>query len=188
MKALIFMLSLIALAACQSNSSGAAKEPDEAAIQTGVSEKFTPQKAVDQKELMFVLADRTISKGDTVCMDVSVRDFTNILSMQYSMNWDPKVLQFVKIDKLNLKDLSANSFGLNRTEQGKIGTAWFDYDVKSITLSDGTPLYQVCFRAVGEPGAQSQVYFSSDPVVIEIANAAEQLVGFAFKRATITIQ
>lgn len=187
MKALIFMLSLIALAACQSDS-GAVKETAETAIQTGVSEKFTPQKAVDQKELLFVLTDRSAPKGDTICMDISVRDFTNILSMQYSMNWDPKVLQFVKVDKLNLKDLSANSFGLNRTEQGKIGTAWFDYDVKSITLSDGTALYQVCFRAVGEPGTQSQVYFSSDPVVIEIANAAEQLVGFAFKRATITIQ
>ncbi|MBK7407742.1 MAG: hypothetical protein IPJ40_06460 [Saprospirales bacterium] len=108
--------------------------------------------------------------------------------MQYSMNWNPQVLKFLKLEKLNLKDLTSNNFGLNRTDQGKMGTSWFDYAVKGISLPDGTPIYQVCFVAVGKPGSKDQVFFSSEPVVIEISNSAEQLLGLAFKRATITIQ
>ncbi|MCB9283803.1 MAG: hypothetical protein H6563_07005 [Lewinellaceae bacterium] len=142
----------------------------------------------DKKELTFMLADQTVSKGDTVYIEVTVRDFTNILSMQYSFNWNPNVLKFIKLDKLNLKDLTINNFGLNRTEQGKIGTSWFDLAVKGISLPDGTPIYRVCFLAVGDPGSKDQVFFSSEPVVIEISNSAEQLLNLAFKRATITIQ
>jgi len=144
--------------------------------------------AADPGELMFVLEDRTVAKGDTVCLDVRVRNFNNILSMQYSMNWNPKTLRFLKLDKFNLKDLSGNNFGKNRTDQGKLGTSWFDLAVKSITLPDNTPIYQVCFVAIGEPGSADQVYFSSEPVIIEISNSAEQLLNLAFKRANISIQ
>lgn len=140
------------------------------------------------QEIMFVLADQTVSKGDTVCVDVAVRHFNSIVSMQYSMNWNPKTLKFLKLDQFNLKDLSGNNFGLNRTDQGKMATSWFDLAVKGITLPDNTPIYRVCFIAVGEPGTSDQVVFSSEPVVIEISNAAEQLLGLAFKRSTITIQ
>ena len=141
-----------------------------------------------KQELMFVLADQSVTKGDTVCVDIAVRHFNNILSMQYSMNWNPRALKFLKLEGLNLKDLSMNNFGMNRTDQGKMGTAWFDLAVKGITLPDNTPIYRVCFIAVGDAGTSDQIFFSSEPVVIEISNSAEELLGLAFKRANITIQ
>lgn len=175
-----FVLSWF-LTACSSGS-------DTAKINGTATGNTAAASPSDKKELMFVLADQTVSKGDTVYMDVAVRDFTNILSMQYSFNWNPNILKFIKLDNINLKDLTINNFGLNRTEQGKIGTSWFDLAVKGISLPDGTAIYRVCFLAVGDPGSKDQVFFSSEPVVIEISNSAEQLLGLAFKRATITIQ
>ncbi len=162
-----------------SGSSAAANQSSQPATETAASGK---------QELMFVLADQTVSKGDTLCVDVQVRDFTNILSMQYSMNWDPKALKFLQIGGFNLKDLSQNNFGLNRTAQGSMGTSWFDYAVQGISIPDGAVIYKVCYQAVGEPGTKTEVVFSNEPVIIEISNSAEQLLGLAFKRANITIQ
>lgn len=165
-----------------SGSSAAAQQA------TNTAQPTTETTPGGKQELMFVLADQTVAKGDTLCVDVQVRDFTNILSMQYSMNWDPKVLQFLRLDGFNLKDLSPNNFGLNRTAQGSMGTSWFDYAVQGITIPDGTAIYKVCYQAIGEPGAKTQVVFSNEPVIIEISNSAEQLLGLAFKRANINIQ
>lgn len=178
----LIFLSLLPLfsGACNSNSETAEKAADAGAT--------VPVNSSNTQEIRFVIADQTVSKGDTICLDIAVRDFNNILSMQYSMNWNPKALKFLKVDGLKLKDLSLNNFGLNRTDQGKMGTAWFDLAVQGITLPDNTPIYKVCFAAIGEPGTSDQVFFSSEPVVIEISNSAEQLLGLAFKRATITIQ
>jgi hypothetical protein len=171
--------------ACKADSGGSAA----ASQQTANASQPTAETAASGKqELMFVLADQTVTKGDTLCVDVQVRDFTNILSMQYSMNWDTKVLKFLQLGGFNLKDLSQNNFGLNRTAQGSMGASWFDYAVQGISIPDGTVIYKVCYQAVGEPGAKTEVVFSNEPVIIEISNSAEQLLGLAFKRANITIQ
>lgn len=176
---LLFLLPLFS-GACNSNPEAAEKSADAALA--------APADPSNPQEIRFVIADQTVSKGDTLCLDIAVRDFSNVLSMQYSMNWNSKSLKFLKLGGLNLKDLSLNNFGLNRTDQGKMGTAWFDLSLKGITLADNTPIYHVCFLAIGESGTSDQIYFSSEPVVIEISNSAEQLLGLAFKRATITIQ
>lgn len=177
----ILLLIPLFFTACKS-------DPGQTANNSGANAAATAQNTSSKQELMFVLSDQTVSKGDTVCVEVTVRDFTNILSMQYSMNWDPKVLSFLRVDGFKLKDLSVNNFGLNRTDQGKMGTSWFDYAVQGISIPDGSAIYRVCFIATGDPGASSQVIFSSEPVIIEVSNSAEQLLSLAFKRANITIQ
>lgn len=184
-KYLLLLITALLLPSCKADSGGNTGTSPQAA---SASQPVAGTPASGKQELMFVLADQTVAKGDTLCLDVQVRDFTNILSMQYSMNWDPKVLKFLRIDGFNLKDLSQNNFGLNRTAQGSMGTSWFDYAVQGISIPDGTAIYRVCFQVAGEPGATTQVVFSNEPVIIEISNSAEQLLGLAFKRANITIQ
>lgn len=181
----LFLLLTLFFPACKADSGGSAAESRQAA---NAAQSAADAPAGGKQELLFVLADQTAAKGDTLCLDVQVRDFTNIMSMQYSMNWDPKILKFLRLDGFNLKDLSQNNFGFNRTAQGSIGTSWFDYAVQGITIPDGAVIYKVCYQAVGEPGTKTEVIFSNEPVIIEISNSAEQLLGLAFKRANITIQ
>ncbi|MFZ2897586.1 MAG: cohesin domain-containing protein [Saprospiraceae bacterium] len=184
-KYLLPLILTLFFPACKADSGGSAAAGQQAANTAQPAAEAPPS---GKQELMFVLADQTVSKGDTLCVDVQVRDFTNILSMQYSMNWDPKVLKFLQLGGINLKDLSQNNFGLNRTAQGSIGTSWFDYAVQGISIPDGTVIYKVCYQAVGEAGTKTEVVFSNEPVIIEISNSAEQLLGLAFKRANINIQ
>jgi len=81
-------------------------------------------------------------KGDLIFVDVNVTDFEKIVSMQYSMNWDSKVLQFEKVQNFKMSGLSGENFGLKeaRNEKSKIR-----FSSKPIVIevmkADGTPVY-----------------------------------------------
>ncbi|MEM1121472.1 MAG: cohesin domain-containing protein, partial [Bacteroidota bacterium] len=95
-------------------------------------------------------SDEVGRKGDLIYVDVNISDFEKIVSMQYSMNWDPTVLQFEKIQNTNLKDLSNENFGLKEVAKGNLLMAWYDQSVQGVTLPDGTNIYQVVFRVIGD--------------------------------------
>lgn len=110
-------------------------------------------------------------KGDLIFVDVSVSDFNKIVSMQYSMNWDPNILQFEKIQQFNLKDLGKENFGLKEVKQGNLLLAWYDQSVQGINLPNGTNIYQVVFRVIGDSTEKSKIRFSGKPLITEIMQA-----------------
>jgi len=115
--------------------------------------------------------------GNQVCVDVFVDGFEDILSFQYSMNFDETVLAFDEIiDPGNVPDLN---FGTNDIDNGNIVVLWFDEeDAQGETFSDGTLLYQVCFNTIGNFGDSGSIGFSSNPTIIEVTNGDEESVCF----------
>jgi hypothetical protein len=116
-------------------------------------------------------SDEVGRKGDLIFVDVNVSDFNKVVSMQYSMNWDPKILQFEKVQSFKLKDLSKENFGLKETQDGNLLMAWYDQSVQGVNLPSGTVIYQVVFRVIGDNAAKSKIKFSGKPLVTEIMKA-----------------
>ena len=182
MRGFLFFLCLSGLLLACQNSAPASEQGAE----TGVTTANQPPQNPNQ-ELRIVLGDQTVQNGQQVCVEVEVHQFQQIMSMQYTLHWDPAVLRFDEVKGMNLKDLSANNFGTNAADQGRLTFSWFDQDLKSISLPDGSKIYQVCFTAVGQSGSQSPLYIDGNPVVIEISNAAGEVIGFAARRARVSI-
>jgi len=109
--------------------------------------------------------------GETVCVPVTVNDFNGIASLQFSMQWDPAVLQFNEVTNFNLPDLNAGSFNSTQTASGQIAMAWFDDAAQGITLADGTVLFELCFTVLGVDGTSSSIVFTDTPTQREAANA-----------------
>jgi len=116
--------------------------------------------------------DATARKGEEVCVAVTVKGFQNILTMQYTMNWDPKVLKFKEIKNFGLKGLDDRNFGFQIKDKGLLTYSWYDQALKGVTMDDGFQLYELCFEAVGDPGSETTIGFSSTPTVIEISNSS----------------
>lgn len=114
---------------------------------------------------------KEVSKGEEVCVPIKARGFNEIVSMQYTLQWDPGVLKFKGVRNFGLPGLSDQNFGMHITDKGKLTHAWFDLNVKGITLPAEKPLYEVCFEAVGDSGSKTTLQFVEDPTVIEIANS-----------------
>ena len=120
--------------------------------------------------LTLTASNKTAQKGAEVCLDISSKDFQQIVSMQYTMKWNPKVIKYKSVKGFGLPGMSANSFGAQDAANGKLTFSWFDFNVRGITVADGTALYQVCFDAIGESGTKGYFQFTNSPTVIEIAN------------------
>ena len=135
-------------------------------------------------DLTLSFSDASVREGESICLPVTVNGFTGIEGMQYSINWDPTVLQYDTVRSLNLDGLSVASF--NNSGAGDLRLLWQDPNAQGITLVDGTSIYEVCFVAVGASGTSTNVGFSGNPLQIEIVGAG-RTVNFNSQSATISV-
>ncbi len=133
-------------------------------------------------------SDESGQRGDLITVDVNIGDFKKVVSMQYSMNWDPKILQFEKVQSFQLKDLTSENFGSAEASEGNLLLAWYDPSVQGVNLPTGTVIYQVVFRVVGENTNKSRIRFSGKPLLIEIMQADGTPLPFNNSNGSFTFQ
>jgi gliding motility-associated-like protein len=107
--------------------------------------------------------------------------------MQFSMNYDPTLLEFDRVDNLNLSGLTESLFGTpaGGGTVGNITLSWFDNNLTGITLPDGSQIFDVCFTALAD--GSSYVVFSDTPTFVEISDAAGEIVPFDSKSGLVVI-
>ena len=85
--------------------------------------------------------------GSSICLDVEVQGFTDVLSMQYSINYDSTVLAFDSNQNFNLPGLNTTSFG--NSSSGELTVSWVSTDLANGTsVADFTSIYQICFDVI----------------------------------------
>ncbi len=131
-----------------------------------------------QGALTMGIYNKKAEKGKTVCVDVYGRDFQQILSLQYSLKWNPKHLKFKEVKSFKLAGLSAQNFGTNRAKEGLLSMAWYDPQLRGITMADGQTVYQICFDVIGDAGSKSYFKFTDVPTPIEVSMGQGILIGF----------
>jgi Secretion system C-terminal sorting domain/Cohesin domain len=113
----------------------------------------------------------TVESGTSISVDIRIVDFEDIQSMQFSVNWNPTVLQFDSIHNLGaLPDYSAANFGTNSAQSGKLTTLWLDSQLLGVSLEDSTVLFSIVFDVIGAPDSLSIVAITDDPTMIEISD------------------
>ena len=181
--------------ACQSEAP-AEQEPTETDPNTPLIETAPPVNTMGGHAVVHVnnneyinlkISDSEATTGERVCVDVVATSFTNVMSMQYTIEWDPSLLQFAALGKFQLKDLTTNNFGAHMATQGKLTFSWFDQALQSVSVPDGTSIYQLCFEAIGAAGSSTQIVFSEMPVPFEISNKVGDIIRFDHQPATIRI-
>ena len=101
------------------------------------------------------VSDVTVNMMDgTGCVDITVANFTNILSMQFVLTWDTNVLGNANPTSFMLGGVNSNSFFIN---QGN-GSATFSWnDNVGVDLADDSKIFSLCFDLVGECDESSAV-------------------------------
>lgn len=111
-----------------------------------------------------------------VCMGIGSADFNNMLSMQFTLEWNPEYIAFQEVNNFRLPYFSRDNFGAQFREQGKLTCVWIDNALQGITVQDGETLFDVCFTIIGEEGTESSVKFSQNPTPFEAVNKAEEVL------------
>ncbi len=138
--------------------------------------------------LTLMVDSKTVRSGTEVCLDVRVKHFWNIMSIQYTMKWNPRHLEFKGIKGLNLKGLSGQNFGLHKAAEGMLTFSWYDTALRGVTLPDGTSIYQMCFEVKAAPGTKTWVRFADYPTVFEVSNRNSELIGLQPVNGTIRVE
>ncbi|MCI5082389.1 MAG: hypothetical protein MRY78_11875 [Saprospiraceae bacterium] len=137
---------------------------------------------------MLIPTSATAASGEVACVDVTTKNFNDIISMQFSMQWDPKIATFKGMKNLNLPGLSKNNFGLHILDQGLMTFVWIDNTLSGVSLPDKSPIFQACFTMQGNTGDQSYFRITEQPTRMEALDAEEKLVSFSSQESTLSVQ
>ncbi len=126
--------------------------------------------SVDYLPLTVNVPDVTAFEGETVCMDLTVENFAEIVSLQFSINWEPQILQLESYTCL-LPQCGNGNFNFDNTA-GFAGFSWiYSPDpANGVSFPDGMAIMQLCFSVVGNCGQVSPVDISGDPVGLEVVH------------------
>lgn len=133
-----------------------------------------------------------VTSGQQVCLNVTTVNFTNIVGMQFSINYNPAMLQLTAVNNLGLPGFTlGGNFGLpipggaGLTTAGNITVTWTDPNAAGVTVANGTTIFTLCFNALANTGS-TQVTFSNVPTSIEITNSNLQVIPFNSVPGTVT--
>jgi hypothetical protein len=147
---------------------------------------YVPPKAT-QNPLTLGVSNQRVKSGAPVCLDVQVADFNQLLSMQYSVKWDPAALQFKNIQAFQLPGLGPEDFGAHRAAEGTLTSVWIDENLQGVSVADGATIYQICFQVVGSAGTTTEVKLSDGPTPFEVVNLKEEVVDIKGVAGRVTI-
>jgi len=100
--------------------------------------------------------------GGNTCIQFTVENFTTVGAMEFSLVYDPTVLQFDEIR--NFAPLPGFGEGnTNLFAPGILRVLWFDSNVENDSLIDGTVLFEICFDVIGTGGQSSEIKFGPIP-------------------------
>ncbi len=125
--------------------------------------------------------------GSNFCMPVTVSNFMDVVSIAFTISWDPNVIEFNGIMDQN-PILAGASFDMSRADEGQIPLLWFDNLLNLNSLPDGDTLFSLCFNvnANATPGDNSPLRFTNDLTPISITDDVNELP-VDLKQGSVTI-
>ena len=152
----------------------------------GISSIFAQQQPVD-----LFITDNTAYIDEEVKLDISVNGFTNIISFQASVNWDPALLAFKSVSNFGIGDFDITDLGVTEVDLGHLRFIWTPQDAKEVTAPDGTILFSITFIVLSDAEPLATVDFldkiSVHPFEIEFANADYEILKVNTTAGNITI-
>ena len=136
-----------------------------------------------------VLSEETAdNQGEEVCVSMEVYDFADVIGMQFTINYDPSMLDFTSIQNMNLQGLTDANFGTEDNGQtpGTITFSWTDADFSGEFAADGTALFDVCFTTLFDNGT-TPVTFSNTPVAVEVIDINDNEIVPDLDNGSVTI-
>jgi gliding motility-associated-like protein len=114
--------------------------------------------------------------GDSVCADLVVTNFQDLLNFQFSLRFDPNVLcidcdNFQTEFNGDIPIIDPNFLARNCMEGNDFVSLFWNYplpDQLGMSVPDGTTIMRFCFALCGDPCETSPIFLSGNPTFIEI--------------------
>jgi hypothetical protein len=128
--------------------------------------------------LSFEIADKQLQKGETHTIEIRASGFERIQGYQYTLDFDPAMMEFVNVDA-QWSDLSEANFGLDRVNGGVVTTSWNSSE--PVSLANDEVLYTLTIRAKADLKLSEVMTVNSRVTRAEAYDANEDLLEVNFR-------
>ena len=110
--------------------------------------------------------------GSQICVPLTVENFSQIVSTNFSLQWDPSILQYTGVQNYAIPAMSLPPDVLNAqmAAQGQLGVALNTTNGSPFSVANGGTLFEVCFTIIGQLGECSPIAITNTPTQIGIEN------------------
>lgn len=144
--------------------------------------------AVSLAQPNIVLPQVGVKQGNDFEAALKAYDFTDIVGIQFSIHWNPGVIEFKGISEFNLPEMN-DPFGLSKVDSGLLTFLWITPDITNgVTLGSGEAVFTIEFSAIGAIGDTSSMVITDSPTMIFVLNSAGQSIGLTSDPGQIIIQ
>lgn|GEM_PF-1215478 len=117
----------------------------------------------------FSMGDFQTCTGQEIKVDLKVSNFKDIRGFQFTISWDPEVLEFEKVRDFSLPDFDITSVRTKDAGKGYLTFAWYaGASTPEIRPTDGTAICRLQFRVVGPDNAFTTLNFVKEPTPIQV--------------------
>jgi hypothetical protein len=128
--------------------------------------------------LSFEIADKQLQKGETHTIEIRASGFERIQGYQYTLDFDPAMMEFVNVDA-QWSDMSEANFSLDRVNGGVVTTSWNSSE--PVSLADDEVLYTLTIRAKADLKLSEVMTVNSRVTRAEAYDANEDLLEVNFR-------
>ena len=140
-------------------------------------------KAISSTTLGFNVPNRQAKNGDIITIPVSVSNFNDISGLQYTIKWNPQVLEFIESNNAAL-DMN---YGNTQTQNGMLSTLWLTENLSGLTLADGSVVFELKFHVIGQTGESSPISITSDITAAEAYNNNIETLTLSLNDGMVTV-
>ena len=137
--------------------------------------------------IVFKLDSITGTQGAQVSASLRSVGFTNITSVQGTIQFDPAIVTYVGIGYFGLIGMNSGNFGISQIAAGKLTFSWLDATFAGQNLASGAPLFSILFNLAGSTGTQTTLSLVDAPTPLEVIDSLQSQVTTAKVNGRINI-
>ena len=132
--------------------------------------------------------DYTVDANSIVEVDIVARDFDQLSGLQFAIDWDNSVLQFITVSDFALPNAGSANYNIYNT--GKLRIQWFG---DAFDVQNNTALFTVRFQAIGSAHTTTPIQFMEDTntggtiFAVELINGAGNIIDTVFEDGSVTV-
>ena len=123
----------------------------------------------DADPLEMIASTENVPTGGSQCVDITVNNFDEIVTMQTTIDYDETLLTFSSFENFN--PALGGELPAGVVDNGSaVLLSWFDGAASGITLPDNSLLFQICFDVIGTAGDVAAIEFNQSALIDEMTN------------------
>jgi hypothetical protein len=126
-------------------------------------------------DLNWQLEDRILEQNSILVAEFKAEHFKELLALQFGLQFDPSIIQFLEFDSIAGSPLQAANVGLYNVDSGDIRV--FLSMVAGADLPEGAPAFRIKFKALQGGQKLSEVLHLSNDVLLGTAYSVDYTPG-----------